>query len=112
MIGPGGVNLDKMEHYLFKTIYIKGQENLGLEQVRLLASGTRAEIEFLALPVREGEEIELKIAEAHIANPADGIGRIEGYVIDVEGAGAYIGKSSRVVITKTFKTYAKGRIIN
>ena len=112
LIGPGGVNLDKMEHYLFKTIYIKGQENLGLEQVRLLASGTRAEIEFLALPVREGEEIELKIAEAHIANPADGIGRIEGYVIDVEGAGAYIGKSSRVVITKTFKTYAKGRIIN
>ncbi|NLW46906.1 MAG: Rne/Rng family ribonuclease [Firmicutes bacterium] len=111
LIGPGGTNLEKMERMLNKVIFIKGQDNLDLEQVRLLASGNEREIEALALPVQEGEEVDIKIAETHITNPGAGIGRIEGYVIDIEGAGAYVGKQLKVLITKTFKTYAKARIV-
>lgn len=111
LIGPGGVNLEKMERMLNKVIYIKGQDNLDLEQVRLLANGNERDIEFLALPVHEGEEVEIKITETHITNPEAGIGRIEGYVIDIEGAGAYVGKQLKVLITKTFKTYAKAKIV-
>ena len=111
LIGPGGVNLEKMERITNKVIYIKGQDNLGLDQVRLLASGNEREIESLALPVQEGEEVELKVAEPHITNPGAGIGRIEGYVVDIEGAGSYVGKQLKVLITKTFKTYAKARIV-
>lgn len=111
LIGPGGVNLEKMERMLNKVIYIKGQDNLDLDQVRLLASGNEREVESLALPVQEGEEVELKVAEPHITNPGAGIGRIEGYVVDIEGAGSYVGKQLKVLITKTFKTYAKARIV-
>lgn len=111
LIGPGGVNLEKMERLVDKVIYIKGQDNLDLDQVRLLASGNDREIEALALPVQEGEEVELKIAEPHITNPGAGIGRIEGYVVDIEGAGSYVGEQLKVLITKTFKTYAKARIV-
>ena len=111
LIGPGGVNLEKMERVVNKVIYIKGQDNLGLDEVRLLASGNEREIEALALPVQEGEEVELKVAEPHITNPGAGIGRIEGYVVDIEGAGSYVGKQLKVLITKTFKTYAKARIV-
>ncbi len=111
LIGPGGVNLEKMERMLNKVIYIKGQDNLDLEQVRLLASGNEREIESLALPVQEGEEVDIKVSETHITNPGAGIGRIEGYVVDIEGAGSYVGKHLKVLITKTFKTYAKARIV-
>lgn len=111
LIGPGGINLEKMERVLNKVIYIKGQDNLDLEQVRLLASGNECEIESLALPVQEGEEVEIKISEPHITNPGAGIGRIEGYVVDIEGAGSCVGKQLKVLITKTFKTYAKARIV-
>ena len=79
--------------------------------MRLLASGSKEEVMALALPVKEGDEVELRIVEHHITNPGDGIGRIEGYVVDVEGAGAFIGKKIKATITKTFKTYAKARII-
>lgn len=111
LIGPGGVNLEKMEASLGKTIFIKGQEQLDLSQVKLLASGQRAEVEALALPVHEGQELEVKINETHIANVGDGIARLEGYVIDVEGAAGLVGKNIRVLITKTFKTYAKAKIV-
>jgi ribonuclease G len=112
LIGPGGANLEKIERGINKIIFIKGQDSLNLDQVRLLANGTKEEMEALALPVREGEELELKIVEPHIANQGDGISRIEGYVVDIESAGIYIGKKVKVQITKTFKTYAKGRIVN
>jgi ribonuclease G len=112
LIGPGGANLDKTEHTLNKTIFIKGQENLKVDQVHLLASGTKNEIEALFLPVKEGEIINLKITENHIANPEDGISRIEGYVINVDSAGSCIGKTIRALITKTFKTYAKAVIVD
>jgi ribonuclease G len=112
LIGPGGANLEKTERSLNKVIYIKGQENLDSNQVRLLASGTKPEIESLALPVHEGQELQLKICETHIANSGDGIARIEGYVIDVEDAAGLVGKSIKVLISKTYKTYAKAKIVS
>ena len=111
LIGPGGANLEKMERTLNKTIFIKGQESLSFDQVHILACGTKMEIESLALPVREGAELDLKVTETHIANPGDGIGRIEGYIINVEGAGNRVGRTVRVLVTKTFRTYAKAKII-
>jgi ribonuclease G len=112
LIGPGGINLEKTERSLNKSIYIKGQENLDLNQVRLLASGAKTEVENLAMPVREGQELEVKISEAHIGNVGDGIARIEGYVVDVEGAAGFVGKTAKVLIAKTYKTYAKAKIIS
>jgi ribonuclease G len=112
LIGPGGANLEKTERILNKTIFVKGQDSLKTDQVRLLASGTKIEIESLSLPVKEGEIVDLKIIENHIANPEDGISRIEGYVVNVDAAGAFIGKTIRALITKTFKTYAKAVIVD
>ncbi len=112
LIGPGGANLDKIEKNLNKTIFVKGQENLELDQVRLLASGSKMEIEILSLPVKEGETVELKITENHIGNPDDGISRIEGYVINIDNAGSLTGKTIKALITKTFKTYAKAVIVD
>nr|MBO2476918.1 hypothetical protein [Bacillota bacterium] len=39
-----------------------------------------------------------------------GIARIEGYVIDIEGGGRYVGQKLKVEITKVFRTYAKGKV--
>ena len=111
LIGPNGINLEKIEHNLNKIIFIKGQEHLKFDQVRLLTSGTRDEIEALSLPVREGLEVEVQIIESYIANQEDGIARIEGYIINIEGAGSYIGKKVKTLITKTFRTYARGKLV-
>lgn len=112
IIGPGGANLEKIEGVLGKTIFIKGQEQLDLNQVRLLFSGKREEVELKALPVQEGQELELKVSEAHIANSGDGIARIEGYVIDIEGAAALVGRTVKTLITKTYKTYARAKMVS
>ena len=47
--------------------------------------------------------------EPHATNPREGIARLEGYVVNVEGAGDRVGDNIKVEITKVYRTYAKGR---
>jgi len=47
-----------------------------------------------------------------MTNSRDGIARLEGYVIDVEGAGRMIGTRVKAKVTKVFKTYARARLVS
>jgi ribonuclease G len=104
------VNLREFEREIGKAIYVKGSSEVHLEGMNIRAIGTRAEVESKALPVKSGQILELKVEEPHVTNPWDGIARIAGYVVDIEGAGKQIGETVKVEITKAFRTYAKGRL--
>jgi len=111
LIGAGGTNLREMERDLGKSIYVKGSDDCHLEELNLRALGTKREVEEKALPVRPGEVMELRVEEPHVSNLWDGIARVEGYVVDIEGAGDRVGESVKVEITKAFRTYAKAKIV-
>lgn len=111
VIGTGGTNLKELEHELGKIIYVRGNNEVHLEEMHLRVLGTRAEVEERALPVKPGQVVDVKIDEAHVTNASDGIARVDGYVIDVEAAGALVGKRVKVEVTKAFRTYAKGRLV-
>lgn len=111
LIGPGGANLRQLEEELGKTIYIRGNNEIHLEEMSLRVLGTREEVEERALPVHMGEILAVKIDEAHVTNPEDGIARLDGYVVDVEGAGTLVGKQVTVEILRVFRTYAKARLV-
>ena len=93
-----------------RRIYVKGTEEYHIEQVNFLAVGTKHEVEAKALPVRQGQVLDMEVEEPHVSNPKDGIARVQGYVIDIEGAGRMVGQRLKVEITKVFRTYAKGRV--
>ncbi len=111
LIGAGGSNLKELERETGKAIYIRGSDDCHLESMNLRALGTREEVQAQALPVKEGQVIELEVEEPHVSNLWDGIARVEGYVIDIEGAGKLVGEKVKVEITKAFRTYAKARIV-
>lgn len=111
VIGPGGANLRELERELGKVIYVRGNHEIHVEQWRLRALGAREEVEAAAMPVRPGQVLELKVEEPHVNNPADGIARIDGYVIDIEAAGGLVGRKVRVEVLKAFRTYARARLL-
>lgn len=111
LIGAGGSNLKELEKELGKVIYIRGNNEVHLEQMNLRVLGTKEEVEERALPVKPGQVVELKVDEAHVTNTVDGIARVDGYVIDIEGAGALVGKRVKVEIVKAYRTYAKARMV-
>jgi len=110
LIGPGGQNLRELEKETGRSIFIRGSEGLHLEDMNVKAIGTREEIAEKAIPVRVGDILELVVEEPHEKNPSDGIARLEGYVIDIEGAGHRVGQKVSVQITACYRTYAKARL--
>ena len=111
VIGSGGEHLARLEKQFGRYIYIKGSSHLHPEDIEVKVTGRKDYVESHAFPVREGEILDIFIYEPHAVNNNDGIGRIEGYVINVENAGNMAGKKVRTKITKTYKTYAKGELV-
>ena len=111
VIGAGGTNLKDLERETKRSIFIKGSDECHIEDIRVKSIGTKEEVERQALPVAEGDVLEVEIEEPHATNVWDGIARVEGYVLDVEGAGKSVGEQLKVKITRAFRTYAKARIV-
>ncbi len=107
IIGTGGSNLKKMEEELGKHIFIRGAEDMHIEQYRIIAAGSLKEIEKLAFPVSQGDLIELFIEEPHTSAPGNGIARLRGYVINVAGAGERVGQTVKTEITEVCRTFAR-----
>lgn len=112
VIGSGGEHLSRLEKQFNRHIYIKGSSHLHPEEIEVKIIGKKEYVESYALPVKKGEILDVYISEPHAGNSSDGIARVDGYVIDVQRAASMVGKKVRVRITKTFKTYAKGEMVN
>lgn len=111
LIGTGGNRLSYMEELYKRYIYIKGNEGLHPEDIKIKAFGSKENLENLAMPVKEGQILMVFIEELHVTKPNNGIARVEGYVIDVEDGAAFLGEQVQVQICKTYRTYAKARLI-
>ena len=63
------------------------------------------------IPVEEEQLIRITVTEPHGQRSQDGIGRIAGFVIEIEDGASLVGKEILVEITKVFRTYAKAVIV-
>lgn len=111
LIGLGGNNLKELEEELNRHIYIKGSEELHIEEIEIVDSGSKEEIAELASPVQVGEKKVLEVEETHVTNNEDGISRIEGFIIDIIAGGHLVGETIKVEITDVYRTYAKAEVI-
>lgn len=112
IIGAGGGNLKKLEEELKRHIFVRGDADIHIEKYRIVAKGTLKEIESMAFPVCEGDILDVFIEEPHSVNPAHGIARLKGFVINVEKAGEKVGKTLCVEITGINRTSARAAVVD
>ncbi|ADG83371.1 Rne/Rng family ribonuclease [Thermincola potens] len=112
LIGSGGTQLRELEAKTKKSILIRGCEHYHQEVINIRALYSQSEIEAIGVPVRPGQILEVRIEEPHASNVYDGIGRVNGFIVDVEGASALIGETVPVEITKVYRTYCKARVVD
>ncbi len=111
LIGPGGVALKTLEQETVHTVFVRGSLDLARAEHRVVAKGARAVVEALARPVVVGQEVEVEISAAHTTQAADGIARIQGYVVDVEQGAGLVGQRVKVKIVSTHRTYARAKLV-
>ncbi len=112
LIGTGGVNLKQLEKQTGRSIFIKGSKSLHIEDINVIALGTKKEMAERAVPVQSGDVIKVKVEEPHSQNPNDGIARVGGYVIDIRNGGPRVGEKVYVKINSCRRTSAKASIVN
>ncbi|BDG61466.1 Rne/Rng family ribonuclease [Caldinitratiruptor microaerophilus] len=111
VIGPGGAHLRQLERELGRSIFVRGNSQVDPGDLRIRALGSLAEVEAQALPVRPGQVLTVTVEEPHVTNPGDGIARLDGYVIDIDGAGGMVGRQVQVEVVRAFRTYARARLV-
>ncbi len=111
LIGSGGVNLREMEQKTGKTLCIKGSPDKHIESVNISPLSNKEEMSTNILPVHQGQILEVVVEDLHNTNANDGIARLDGYILDIEGAGGLVGESIPVEVARVYRTYAKARII-
>ena len=111
LIGSGGANLRELEHRTGKNLYIRGSQGQHIESVSLRPLYDQADIQTQTLAVQAGQILDVRVEEPHVTNINDGIARVDGFILDIEGAGSLVGESVLVEVTKVYRTYAKARIV-
>jgi ribonuclease G len=106
LIGPGASRLDELEKEMGRRFAFKTRPRVSPSHFTLLAEGPAAEIDPQAFPVSAGQELELELEEAHLHDENDAIGRLDGYVITVAGAGESVGEKVKVRIEHAGRTSA------
>ncbi|KJS22044.1 MAG: ribonuclease G [Clostridiaceae bacterium BRH_c20a] len=111
LIGPGGTLLKQLENRLKKEVIVRGRKNLALHDYDIQVVYGTHELKNNVIPVEETQLVKVRIEEPHSQRPSDGIGRIEGYIIDIENGGRLVGKEVLVEIVKLYRTNAKAVIV-
>jgi ribonuclease G len=109
LIGSGGASLRDLESKTGKSLYIRGSTSHHIESITIRPLQDNEEIHANTLPVKPGEVLEVTVEEPHVTNYHDGIARVNGFILDIEGAGAMVGETIPVEVSKVYRTYAKAR---
>jgi ribonuclease G len=109
LIGSGGASLRDLENKTGKSLYIRGSAGHHIESVTIRPLHDNEEIKANTLPVELGDVLEVRVEEPHMTNFNDGIARVNGFILDIEGAAAFVGETIPVEVIKVYRTYAKAR---
>ena len=110
LIGINGANLDRLEKEVAKRLFIRGNAEVSPGEYRIAISGPTDEVEKAAIPVAVGEIHTLVVDSVHNNRAQDGVSRVEGYVIQIDGAASLVGKKATFEITKVHKTFARAKL--
>lgn len=109
LIGSDGKQLNQLEESLQKEILVRGDGCFAMSSYRLAHHYTNTCSHLL--PVCRGEVLQVKVEGSHQDVSADGIARLDGYIIQIEGAATQIGKTVNVEILHVMKTHALAQLV-
>ena len=99
LVGPGAERLTALEERLKRRVFIVAREDVHLDHVAVLEQGT---VEKLApkAPFAEDAELQLELGEVGLHDPGAGVGKVDGYAIEVAGAAKLVGKKVKARIVR------------
>lgn len=110
LIGSAGEVIDEIEHRLRRAIYVRGNEQMHIEKYDI-TPGDIQEMDRQMVPWKPGETVECQV----VRNPFSVLPRasawLDGYLIELENGGKYVGRRVKARLTDTRRSYAFGEVL-
>ena len=104
--------LRQIEEETGKWFTFEGSEGLPLDHFAVVLESSREKVLERAVPFRAGEEVHVEIVEPHMYSPGDAVAKIDGYMIQITGAGDYVGEKHLVRIEEAGRTSAVATLVD
>ncbi len=99
LIGPGAERLAELEAQTRRRFFLREADDGALEHFAVLAEGKVEDLQPKGR-VSEGDEVEVKLVEVGLHDPATAVGKLDGYEICVANAASRVGKKLKVRIER------------
>jgi ribonuclease G len=104
--------LRAIEEETGKWFHFEGSEGLPLDHFAVILEASRERVLERAVPFRAGEEVHVEIVEPHMYSPGDAVAKVDGYMIQITGAGDYVGEKHLVRIEEAGRTSAVATLVS
>jgi ribonuclease G len=110
LIGAGARRLTELEERSKKRFFIEPKEDVHLDHVAVLGEGT---VEALApkTPVAEDAEVQLELVEVGLHDAGAGIGKVDGYSVEVADAAKLVGKKVKAKVNRALDGTAYATLV-
>jgi ribonuclease G len=110
LVGPGAERLAELEERTKKRFFIERNDDVHLDHLAVLEQGT---IEQLApkAPVAEDAELQLELGELGLHDPGAGVGKVDGYSIEVADAARLVGKKVKARVNRVLDGTAYATLV-
>jgi ribonuclease G len=99
LVGAGAQRLVDLEERTKRRFFVETREDMHLDHMAVLAQGPVAELAPKA-PVAEEAELQLELVEVGLHDGGAGIGKVDGYSVEVAGAAKLVGKKVRARVNR------------
>jgi ribonuclease G len=110
LIGANGEVIDEIERRLKRAIYVRANDSLHIEKYEIIP-GDIQEMERHMLSWKKGETVECQV----VRNPFSVLPRasawLDGYLIELENGGKYVGRRVKAKLTDIHRSYAVGEVL-
>ncbi len=99
LTGPAAERLLEIEAQTKRLFFLEGKDDVHLDHFLVLGQGKVESVRPEA-PIEEGAEVEVKLVEIGLHDPAAGVGKLDGLDVAVAGAAKLVGKKVKVRIAR------------
>ncbi|MDO8588914.1 MAG: Rne/Rng family ribonuclease [Armatimonadota bacterium] len=110
LIGPHGETIEAIEKQLRRQIYVRASESMHIEKYDIVP-GDLQEIERQSLPFRKAEVVECHVIRSPFASLPSSTAWMDGYLVDLENGGRYIGQKVKAKLKDVKRSYALGEVV-
>jgi ribonuclease G len=110
LIGPGARRLAELEERTKRRFFVETSEDVHLDHVGVLDQGTVEQLTPPA-PIAEDAEVQVELVEVGLHDVGAGIGKVDGYAVEVAGAAKLIGKKVKVRINRVLDGTAYATLV-